>query len=386
MADIFISYSHEDRDKARHLASLLKGSGYTVWWDETLEAGGDFSEVILAELQKAQAVIVLWTKSSTHSAFVYAEALAASHAGKVVPIRANDINYEQIRPPFNALHTVLLDDQEAIITSVERQLTKPRSAFTWIYQFRFQLLTWLGVFGTAMTILHSLDALVVLSSWAKNIVRNWANLNVAFWSFIPKYVFDFTIPPGVAGYLSTFVFIVSLSASSLFGVNFRRNPLPLVRGRQRGELSGLTRFAIASLFALSLISFLAPYLHTSELIIILIIFIPFSFFVVNAIEAGQIWIKYMRNFPPYRPRHEKPVVLRHPFFGLLVMGGFILNLFFLLSMFAIIFVPVLITERLSYEERVRARIVNAIILVILVLTLSYAHEGLLRIKEMVLPA
>jgi hypothetical protein len=33
MADIFISYSSEDRDQARILAAFLEAEGYSVWWD-----------------------------------------------------------------------------------------------------------------------------------------------------------------------------------------------------------------------------------------------------------------------------------------------------------------------------------------------------------------
>ena len=34
MADIFISYASEDRNKAEELAETLRARGWSVWWDE----------------------------------------------------------------------------------------------------------------------------------------------------------------------------------------------------------------------------------------------------------------------------------------------------------------------------------------------------------------
>ena len=42
MADIFVSYAAEDRDRAKKLANALQSSAWTVWWDRKLRAGVDF--------------------------------------------------------------------------------------------------------------------------------------------------------------------------------------------------------------------------------------------------------------------------------------------------------------------------------------------------------
>ena len=53
MADIFISYSSNDRGLIEKLARDLSRHGYAVWWDTSLLAGENFRHVILRELAAA---------------------------------------------------------------------------------------------------------------------------------------------------------------------------------------------------------------------------------------------------------------------------------------------------------------------------------------------
>ena len=41
MADIFISYSKDDRATIEALAKFLEGRGYTTWWDASLVSVDD---------------------------------------------------------------------------------------------------------------------------------------------------------------------------------------------------------------------------------------------------------------------------------------------------------------------------------------------------------
>ena len=389
MADIFISYSQEDRDSVRLLASLLEASRYTVWWDETLESGDDFSEAILTELEAARAVIVLWTGTSVRSTFVYAEAQAANHAGKLVPVKAGNVAYEQIRPPFNALHTVSLNDHEAILDAIERQIAKPRAAGKWLYQIRYQLLAWFGVVGTALTILHALDEVVVLSSWAQRLVKNWADLNVAFWSLLPKHFFDFTLPHPVAGYLSTFVFITSLSASSLFADYLGEQRPRSIRRRQRGELSNLTSFAICLLFCLSIISVIINSFEPGafdllEYAMLLFVASFITLFMMKVIDGGWIWLRYVQTFPPYRPRHERPFIIRRPLIFLFLFGGIFVNWMMIIAACAAFFIPILIVQHLAYEELVKRRIAGSTVVVAIVLSLSFSHNFFFQLRTLLL--
>lgn len=86
MADLFISYASEDRDRVRPLAEALIGRGLNVWWDRALVAGDDYARVIERELAAAKAVIVVWTQSAADSAFVRDEAGRARDQGRLVPV------------------------------------------------------------------------------------------------------------------------------------------------------------------------------------------------------------------------------------------------------------------------------------------------------------
>lgn len=85
MADVFISYSHEDRDRVERLASTLDGVGFSLWWDRQVDAGAEFSKDIERELDAAKAVIVVWSDASKASAWVRDEASYASSMTNLLP-------------------------------------------------------------------------------------------------------------------------------------------------------------------------------------------------------------------------------------------------------------------------------------------------------------
>lgn len=74
MADIFISYASEDRERAKQIAAAFTAKGWSVWWDRQIPFGKHFDRVIEENLAKAKCVVVLWTKHSIESRWVRAEA------------------------------------------------------------------------------------------------------------------------------------------------------------------------------------------------------------------------------------------------------------------------------------------------------------------------
>ena len=62
MADIFISYASEDRERAGRVASVLESCGWSVWWDRKIVVGQAFDKTIESELEAAKCVIVLWSQ------------------------------------------------------------------------------------------------------------------------------------------------------------------------------------------------------------------------------------------------------------------------------------------------------------------------------------
>jgi hypothetical protein len=53
--DIFISYAHEDREKAKTLANVLAARGWKVWWDRKIAPGEAFDVVIERQLRTCNA-------------------------------------------------------------------------------------------------------------------------------------------------------------------------------------------------------------------------------------------------------------------------------------------------------------------------------------------
>jgi hypothetical protein len=85
MADIFISYSNEDRGRVSNLAETLEGHGWSVWWDRRIEAGKSFQAEIERELDSARCVVVVWSSRSVASDWVKTEAEEARRRGVLVP-------------------------------------------------------------------------------------------------------------------------------------------------------------------------------------------------------------------------------------------------------------------------------------------------------------
>ncbi len=91
MADIFISYASEDRNRVRPLAEALQSRGFNIWWDRSLAAGQDYTAIIERELNGAKAVIVVWTAGSAASTFVRDEAGRARDEGRLVPVMLDQV-------------------------------------------------------------------------------------------------------------------------------------------------------------------------------------------------------------------------------------------------------------------------------------------------------
>ena len=86
MARVFLSYDREDVGRAQSIAELLESAGHSVWWDRHIKGGAQFSKEIEKELERAQAVLVLWSERSVESAWVTDEAAAGRDSGRLVPI------------------------------------------------------------------------------------------------------------------------------------------------------------------------------------------------------------------------------------------------------------------------------------------------------------
>ena len=91
MADIFISYSQDDRSWVGLLAIELESEGWSVWWDRELIAGDSVDQLIESEVNKASCVIVVWSQSSIVSDWVRDEAEIGRDREVLLPILIDDI-------------------------------------------------------------------------------------------------------------------------------------------------------------------------------------------------------------------------------------------------------------------------------------------------------
>jgi hypothetical protein len=92
MADIFVSYAHEDREWVSLFTERLRQvGGWDIWWDRTLLPGEAFDEVIQKALSEARRTIVVWSVHSVESRWVRAEAGDAAHRDVLIPVRIDDV-------------------------------------------------------------------------------------------------------------------------------------------------------------------------------------------------------------------------------------------------------------------------------------------------------
>ncbi|MGH6949504.1 MAG: toll/interleukin-1 receptor domain-containing protein, partial [Vitreimonas sp.] len=110
MADVFISYKSERRKAARHLSKVLSCYGYDVWYDYGLIPGNDFEQHLIAELEAAKVVVVLWCSMAVTSEWVQREARYASGRAKYLPCR---IERAQLPSDFAGADTIDLTAWDA---------------------------------------------------------------------------------------------------------------------------------------------------------------------------------------------------------------------------------------------------------------------------------
>jgi TolB protein len=86
VADLFLSYAHEDEARMRPLAAAFEARGWTVFWDRRIPAGSTWRSHIGTELHHARCVLVAWSRDSISSRWVLEEADDAQARGVLLPI------------------------------------------------------------------------------------------------------------------------------------------------------------------------------------------------------------------------------------------------------------------------------------------------------------
>lgn len=150
MADVFLSYARPSLKDAKRIADLLRGSGLSVWYDESLPAHRPYTDVISEQLDSASAVLVLWTKDSAASHWVRSEANRALQTGRLVQLRLDNARlpmpFDQIqcaelrrwKGDRDAIGWRMVADSIAALTGQERLVAAAASPAT--YDRRYLLI------------------------------------------------------------------------------------------------------------------------------------------------------------------------------------------------------------------------------------------------------
>jgi TIR domain len=134
VADIFFSYSSQDRERVRRVRDALVDKGFDVFWYQQTPAGIDWDTWIRGELGKAKCAVVCWSAASAASDNVRHEATVAKRQGKLIsvflePLTELDIPlglYAQQAANLASWNGDYADDQwRKFRDAVEAKLTPP---------------------------------------------------------------------------------------------------------------------------------------------------------------------------------------------------------------------------------------------------------------------
>ncbi|MEO8455187.1 MAG: toll/interleukin-1 receptor domain-containing protein [Sphingomicrobium sp.] len=95
MANIFLSYDHDDAARAAPIVTAFEKAGHNVWWDRHIHGGAQYNTEIENAVAAADALVVLWSERSVQSAWVRDEAAEGRERGKLVPV-----SLDGTRPPM----------------------------------------------------------------------------------------------------------------------------------------------------------------------------------------------------------------------------------------------------------------------------------------------
>jgi TolB-like protein len=116
---VFFSYSRADEARALPIIRQIEAAGFAVWWDGLISGGERFSKTTEAALDKARAVVVLWSKSSVESHWVHDEATRGRDRRALVPL-----SLDGTPPPLGFGQFQAIDLSHARITGKDVEIQR----------------------------------------------------------------------------------------------------------------------------------------------------------------------------------------------------------------------------------------------------------------------
>lgn len=83
---VFLSYAREDEAMAENFLRALEARGFPMYFDQYISSGVEWEKAIRAQLQRAYAVVVLWSSHAAESEWVPIEVAAGLEKDRLFPI------------------------------------------------------------------------------------------------------------------------------------------------------------------------------------------------------------------------------------------------------------------------------------------------------------
>lgn len=103
---VFLSYSRTDHDIAEAIAHTISELGYEVWWDRDLLPAQEYRPAISEQLERADAIVVLWSTASVQSQWVIDEAERGAAKKNLIPIALGTLDPKAIPLGLNSRHLI----------------------------------------------------------------------------------------------------------------------------------------------------------------------------------------------------------------------------------------------------------------------------------------
>src|SRR5262249_28607888 len=166
--------------------------------------------------------------------------------------KTSELTYADIPLPFGEMHTENISSPDLIRAAIVAQLAKPAVTPSPFWQitgvFKYQVLTWIGIVGTTITLFANLRGVLDLADWARKLIRNWDHWTQIFWKFIFSLI-SIKVAKEFVPLISFIAFATILVVSLTLSVQFQQSSTKMQPETQKVRI-----FAMGALLYLVLVS------------------------------------------------------------------------------------------------------------------------------------